>query len=56
MTFIKNQDAIRDYGYVEIAIAFDRRTTFNEIVNLVKSLPGYPTVKRIRLEAPEEAE
>ena len=56
MSFIKNQDAIRDYGYVEIGIDFDRRVTFNEIVNLVKSLPGYPTVKRIRLEAPEEAE
>jgi hypothetical protein len=38
MSFIKNQEAICDYGYVELAIDFGGRKTMEEILAFAKRL------------------
>lgn len=38
MGFIKNREAIRDYGYIELGIDFGRRVTAEEIFAFVEEI------------------
>lgn len=38
MGFIKNREAIRDYGYIELGVDFSRRITAEEIFAFVEEI------------------
>jgi hypothetical protein len=66
MGLLKNQEAIRDYSYIELAIDFGRRVTAEEIFAFTERIRDEVeqhagidycvNIKRIDLEFPEDEE